>query len=326
VLPDYEHAVLAPKGAIRSQDVTTFDLPDGFVARTKAVGDAIAAFKPTVVHAHSSWGGVYSRLLKPKAPVVYEPHCFKFDDESLARPVRAAFWIAEAILARRAAALVTLSGHEDQLARSLDPEAQIVRIPNIASISPGSATPPSGFVTGDRVFMVGRLAPQKDPEFFGDVVAQVRAQYPEARFQWIGDGDETQRKALEDRGVEVTGWVEGDKLRELLSQPGLFFSSAKYEGFPITALDVAAFEHPIVARSIPALVEMGVPSARTSEECASLIIDALCEGPTLEAAITASRDINELMTEAALREQLIHLYDLAQGTFIVDPAESGEPS
>ena len=92
-------------------------LPDGTSARIRAVREVADSLGADVVHAHSSWAGVYARALPLSARVVYQPHGYKLTDTSASRPVRFAVAAAESVLGLRSDAVVALSPQEARLAR-----------------------------------------------------------------------------------------------------------------------------------------------------------------------------------------------------------------
>lgn len=284
-------------------------LPHGLLRATQAVGALTKRIQPRYVHAHSSWAGVYARIFPVSAPVIYEPHCYKFDDMDQSRSARYAFKQAERLLARRAAVTVALSPHEEQLARHLHGRARVELLPNTAAFKPTDAHGATGFKLGNQAIMIGRLSRQKDPAFFAQVADTVRATLPEIRFKWIGDGDSSARRGLEDVGVEVTGWVDQDRMREELAASALYVHTARYEGFPLSVLDAAAFEHPIVARRIPAFEGLGIPMAETPEGVARLIVEAASGGHALSAATAAASALNASMTPSAQRRALHAIYE-----------------
>ncbi|GAA3655645.1 glycosyltransferase [Microbacterium marinilacus] len=284
------------------------DLPEfipNAISRVKAAVDDV---KPDLVYAHSSWAGVFTRAVRLPSPVVYAPHCYKFDDVSLAAPLRVAFRLAERALAPRTARTVVLSPHEEALAHSLGREVATHYVPNIATLEPDETHPATGFETARDVIMIGRLSNQKDPAFFADVARIVRAQRPDVTFRWIGDGEDDRRALLEDAGVEITGWVNGEALAAELSRPSLYFHTAIYEGFPLSVLDAAAFEHPVAARGIPAFDELGIPQADSAEAAAVLVLDILEGNEALGRATEASRRLRATMNGDAQRRSLQELF------------------
>jgi glycosyltransferase involved in cell wall biosynthesis len=321
LLPEAEHHLLwagneEPDSSIPYASVHTMpQSPKAMLTAIKRVREVVTEIQPDVVHAHSSFGGVYARLAKLDAPVFYEPHCYKFDDGQQSAPMRAAFRLAEKALARRSARTVVLSPHEEALARSLDAQASTHFLPNVATIEPSEEFPATGFATNRSVFMIGRLTGQKDPAYFADVAAATRRLAPDVSFRWIGDVDgeddgsgEEIRRRLTDVGVEVLGWLTGDRLAEELARPALYFHSAHYEGFPLSLLDAAVFEHPLAVRAIPTFDGMGIPEAKSPADAARLIVEILDGGQARRRAIAAAHYLNETMNRDAQRDALLALY------------------
>ena len=274
-------------------------LPSSPLTASLKIRRSAQQFQASVVHAHSSWAGAYARLIPSKTPIVYQPHCYKFDDPAVNRFARYAIRTAERAMTRRTDTTVSLSPHETALAAGLSNGMDVHSVPNVASVSPNAATPPTQYAPGNSIFMVGRLSPQKDPDFFIDVVRRVRSLRPGTHFRWLGDGDSASRTRLEEVGVDVTGWLDATALREALSTPGIYFHSASYEGFPLSVLDAAAFEHPIVAREISAFAGLPISTYATPADLAEALVDALNSGPRLVEAAAASRQLAESMTEEA---------------------------
>ena len=104
-LPQAEHHLLwtGEETPASSQWASTTELPASDLSRIRATTLTTRQVNPDIVHAHSSWAGVYARVGVFGRPVVYEPHCFKFDDPSLRRPVSGAFRLAERLLMARTA-------------------------------------------------------------------------------------------------------------------------------------------------------------------------------------------------------------------------------
>lgn len=308
VLPEHEHhlAWLGEETPDGSGLASTTSLAAGRLARARGVRAAIRRVRPDVVHAHSSWAGLTVRAFAAgSAPVVYQPHCYKFDDPGLHRAGRLLVAAAERALARRTAAFAVLSPHEERLTRGLRRDARTTLIPNAAHLAPREAP-------GDHpvraVAMIGRLAPQKDPAFFRDVALELRAHAPGLRFVWVGDGDPRMRAALEEAGVRVTGWLDAAGIARELTPDTAYLHSAGYEGFPLAVLDAAALGLPIVAREIPALAGTPLTLGATAPECAAALRELVESPAAREGARAAGRALREEMAPARQRERLNELY------------------
>jgi glycosyltransferase involved in cell wall biosynthesis len=236
--------------------------------------DLSATLRPDVLHLHSSWAGLVGRMRPPRGPALaYSPHSYFFERVDRPRLVRAVAWALEWILARRGHATICVSPYEQQLARRLGSPAAYM--PN--TIAPASSETPEPTASkvdrpdphtqrhdGITILTMGRVAPQKDPAFFAQVVQCVRRQRPGIRWVWVGDGDARYRRPLEERGVEITGWLPRQQAMRRLREADLYLHTAAWEGSPMSLLEAATLDVPVLARSIPALTSLGYPEGLTT--------------------------------------------------------------
>lgn len=262
------------------------------------------SIKPDIVHAHSSWAGVYTRLLPSNVPLVYEPHCFKFDDPTVGPIRRFALRTAESILSIHTDAFAVLSAHEEQLAIALKPKVATVRLPNVPSIQSPIA---SANTSPWKLVMVGRLCDQKDPHFFLEVVEELRGIGSTLTPIWIGDGDAAKRDLLTRSGVRVTGWLDGNQLVNAL-QGSIYCHSASYEGFPLSVLDAAQVGTPVVARGIPAFQDTGIEVRRNPKELAILIEEIHTSQENQARLRVINAELLTTYNSSTLRQRLFALY------------------
>ena len=225
----------------------------------RRIGDVRRAARehaPDIVHAHSSFAGAYARLagLAPRR-VVYTPHCFPFERRDVSGPVRAAFWLMEAILSVRGRTIVAVSDREAGLARRLPGRNLVVVVPNVARLDPDPPEPP---VRADLVVALGRLSAQKGPGFFAEAARASRERGDGLTWRWVGGGEANDEAEVRAAGAEVTGWVERSEAIRQLREAAVYVHTAAWEGFPITLLEAATLGKPLVARRIPALEESGL--------------------------------------------------------------------
>lgn len=277
VNPGNTHLLLSPEPD--AHDAAVFGeiqpISDG-IGAVRAVRRAVRELKPDLVHAHSSWAGLTARVAMLPVPVVYQPHAFVFDGQTRRPVVRAGFRAVEALLARRTAAFIVLTPHEQRLARSLTSRVPVAIVPNRPSLvsAPGAAV-----IAAEEpvVAMVGRISAQKDPVFFARVAREVRARRPDVSFVWIGDGEPALAGVLANADVRITGWMSGTSLADMLAGVTVYFHSANYEGFPLSVLDAAALNRPVIARRIDALAHTPLHTFSTETACAEAILRALAD-------------------------------------------------
>ena len=157
--------------------------------------------------------------------------------------------------------------------------------------------------------MVGRIAPQKDPKFFADVVAELRKDDVPLEAVWIGDGDGDLRRLLTEARIRVTGWLSPSGVEELL-RGSVYVHSARYEGFPLSILDAAACR----ARSSPD----GSPpwstltfSCRRRPGVAALVTDMLGSADALADARARNTPLLRAYSPQRLTDALAMLYSKA---------------
>ncbi|NQD41211.1 glycosyltransferase [Glutamicibacter halophytocola] len=255
---DADHHLLYSGNDTPSNSFSTTDtLPSSIVSRILAFKRAVRLIRPDIVHAHSSWAGLYTRILPTRTPVIYEPHCFVFDDPRRSRFLKSVYRGMELLLSFNTKITVALTAHEAKLARSLRPGQKVMKLSNVPTISASDLTaylPASKKLGSQKLFtvsMVGRVAPQKDPDFFAQVADIAAAAGRDWRFQWIGGADKVDDESdLRRRGINVTGWLEKASLISALETSDVYFHSASYEGFPLSVLDAAAMDLPIIVREL----------------------------------------------------------------------------
>jgi glycosyltransferase involved in cell wall biosynthesis len=279
--PELHHSVLygSRPDSARGEDAlrrfqSAAPLGTGLQAVTR-IRQEVRRLDVDVVHAHSSFAGLYARnaLLARRTPVVYTPHCFAFERRDLPPAVRGGIRAAEFVLARNTSVFAACSNREGALARSLRRRARVHVVPNVADASQRPADSGKGSRRGAPVIATnGRIGAQKDPAFFLATVRRLRERAPDVRAIWIGGGDAAEEARLRASGVEVTGWIPREEAVDRLGQADLYIHTAAWEGFPMAVLEASALELPIVARSIDALEItdrlMGAPSPELLADCA----------------------------------------------------------
>lgn len=315
VNPGNHHLLLSPEPS--AHDTRVFreirSIGDGLDA-ARALRRAVRELRPDVVHAHSSWAGMTARASMLPVPVIYQPHAFVFDGQTRRPVVRTAFRAVEALLARRTAAFVVLTPHEQRLARALGGRAPATIVPNRPSLTAPAARPTASDLA-DRpvVAMVGRISPQKDPAFFARVAREVQSRRPDVSFVWIGDGDPALASVLTDAGVRITGWMTPSALADELSGVSVYFHSANYEGFPLSVLDAAALRRPIVARRIDALTDTPLHTFAHETDCAAAVLRTLEESSYRAELMTAGGLLLAQMNSGTMAAALDEVYHQVAG-------------
>ncbi|MFT4177525.1 MAG: glycosyltransferase family 4 protein [Luteolibacter sp.] len=129
------------------------------------------------------------------------------------------------------------------------------------------ADPVESFVTRKKfpeklVLFLGRLTAQKGPEFFLEIASRVIERYPDVRFVVAGTGEKL-RPMIETgafRGLgdhfHFTGFLDPEKVRDLLSMTDVYCMPSVSEPFGLSALEAAQFGIPAVISKQSGVSEM----------------------------------------------------------------------
>jgi glycosyltransferase involved in cell wall biosynthesis len=308
--PDARHTVVlvprkVPDGSTPRHPAAEYievAAPVGAVAAMRAVARAYRELRPDVVHAHSSFAGVYVRALPiiPRARIVYSPHCFAFERQDVGRTAQRMFRVTERALALRTRAVLAFSEREAELARGLSSHVAVAEASYEPDLPDGWNRAASAPVPGRPLVVAasGRLCAQKDPSFFAAVVRRARAMEVDAHWIWVGDGDTAMRRELEDVGVDVTGWMHRREVFDVLVGANVFLHTARWEATPIAAVEAAALGLPIVLRRVPATERTTLGVLVPDADDAVVAVQRLAE----PSAWTEQRDRSWLAIEAMLHE------------------------
>ena len=226
---------------------------------------AVRAYRPDLVHAHSSKAGAVARLARafvPGTPVVYTPHGYAHAGYFESRAQRQAYALAERALTPLASRIVCVCDAERRLALGLgaghrarlvyngiDAPAEVPVHPQVAALRE----------RGPVIATVTLLRPGKGIDTLLDAMPAVLAAHPGAQLVIAGGGAERER--LEERArargvaaaVHFLGFVP--ETTGVVRAADVFVSSSWAESFPYVVLEAMALGRPIVATRVGGLSE-----------------------------------------------------------------------
>ncbi|MFT2706247.1 glycosyltransferase [Clavibacter zhangzhiyongii] len=248
---DSELAYLDPEGE-----------PTGRLARGRRLHRTMRANAPDLVVSHSALPNLYSSLVTPRrTPLLSVLHSATDDfASSLLRT-------AEAPSRRRGRTVVAVSRKQvDEYVAHFPRRPRPVLIPNgISDDLPRKAGAPSRPV---RVITMARVAGQKEPELWLDVVERLSSLDPALEFSWAGpvlDSDPRIARFRSDAGTRgfahlLTG-PSADVGAELAAAD-IYFHPSSREAHSIGILEAAAVGLPVVcSEDVAATLPSYVPAA-----------------------------------------------------------------
>ncbi|MCX6354076.1 MAG: glycosyltransferase family 4 protein [Candidatus Aureabacteria bacterium] len=226
-----------------------------------------------IVHTHSSKAGILGRIAARFAGVpviVHTVHGWGFHDR-MGRARRRSYIFLERVCGRFTDRLITVSARDTETGISLGigvPERYVtirsaIDIERFArtgrdarEIRKGLGMEPDIPIVGS----VGRLSPQKAPQFFVKMAAKVLKSMPRINFLYVGDGPlrSEMEKMLRGLGIEERVVLAGLRpdVPELLAAMDVFVLLSLWEGLPRTVPQAMAAGLPVVASDVGGAAEV----------------------------------------------------------------------
>ncbi len=237
----------------------------------------VSEFSPDVVHAHSSFAGIVTRLaVRNKVPTIFTAHSFAFTDgASIFRRLIAP--LSERIAARYTKKIICVSEYDRQLALryKIAPAEKLITIHNGVEGVKGSS------IEKERIFIcVGRLAYPKEYILLVEAFASTRLS--DSKLVIVGDGPDKgkiktkiKRLKLEDR-VILLGELSPVEVAEEMQKAACFVLISKHEGLPMTILEAMSAGLPVIASNVGGIPEeidksCGILVQNTQEDIANAL-------------------------------------------------------
>ena len=280
---------------------------------------AVLQYKPDIIHLHSSFAGFLCRFLpKGHAKLVYTPHCYAFERRDIPDWKQEVYMRLETLGLSRIDVIAGCSERECELGLELGAK-RAVHLNNYAELSPelmedSQATSEDNEQHAEtprtKVVIVGRVSPQKDPEFLLETIDHLRSfpEFDQVQLQWLGGGDQDKEQELRAAGVDVTGMIPHHVLMKTLKDADLYLHTAAWEGMPLTLLEAARLNVPMVLRIIGATQNLHYPFlVSTPDAMAQQIVD-YCRNPQHPDYQSSLVSINDAFSAEKQRSALIEIY------------------
>jgi len=288
---------------------------------------AIRAFRPDVVHTHSSKAGVLGRIAahSERIPVVVHTiHGFGFGPHQSA-PVRWAFLAAERWVARWTDHFVAVSRRNLEEGVRLGlfdaAHASVIRsgivLDAFRKHTGGEAVRRELGIPAAApvVLQVACFKPQKAPERFVAAAAHLAGRFPDAHFVLVGDGelrpalDAARRRAGLEGRLHLPGWRRD--VPALLDAATVVTLTSRFEGLPRALVEALAANVPVVAMAVDGVEEVvreGVDGFLVREGDIGALterVSSLLADPGLRAAMAAraGEGLDQFDRDAMVRQQ-----------------------
>ncbi len=214
-----------------------------------------------LIHGHSSKGGALAMFASTRRSTarVWTPHCLRSFDPALAGGARRFYERLERLIARRADAVIAVSGEEytHALRMGMDERKMHVVVNGVRPLPPldrAEACARWGLAS-DAVCIgfVGRFAPQKAPSRIVEAFAQVSKHNDDVQLAMVGEGPLQAPAEVRARELGVADrvrWLPAATGAAAMAAFDIFAMPSVYEAMPYVLLEAAAAGLPIVATAV----------------------------------------------------------------------------
>jgi glycosyltransferase involved in cell wall biosynthesis len=281
----------------------------------------VAQFKPTLIHAHSSFAGAVLRLLYRSADrpfrIVYCPHGWAFDRPGSPAKTGAAA-AAERALAPLCDRIVIISEHErrEGLRIGIAADRMTLVLNGISDVPP--ARPAHWLDHRLKVLFVGRMDRQKGFDTLLDAAEPLAKRICVRAVGKAVAGPAMAR--ADSRTVELLGWRSLAEIAVEIASADVVVVPSRWEGFGLVALEAMRGGCAVVASDVGGLREIvvdGVTGRLVPPDMPERLMEVLAEGDRgrwKRMGEEGRRRYLALFTAERMHAELVDLYQqLTQG-------------
>lgn len=236
-----------------------------------AVRRAMKAFRPDIVHCHSSKAGVIGRIsaksLRIKK-IIYTPHAYSFLAEEFSTLKKFIFINIEKLLSKTTTTFtfnVSEGERQEALIRRIDNINKfkviynglpLIDFPDKANMKKELGLPADSFIIGNNA----RLSEAKNPMLFMSIARKVTNENPNIHFVYAGDGPlyDSCKEYIEEHELENHVHLLGfrEDAETLVSIYDMFLITSTHEGLPYSLLESMRACVPILGFSVTGVEEV----------------------------------------------------------------------
>jgi glycosyltransferase involved in cell wall biosynthesis len=269
---------------IENSQITTFQRSgrgvSGLFQMLRASMQALDAFKPDIVHLHSSFAGLVLRpalAARPDGPrVVYCPHGWAFSRET-GRVSHLMTKAAESLLARTSDRIICISGDEynEAIRAGISPDRLALVHNGISKNRPLAQAVAADWDSKKiKVLFIGRLDRQKGFDLLIEAARSLETVL-DVRIVGASVVSKSDGPAVP-ANVALLGWLDRQQIETHLEAADLVVIPSRWEAFGLVALEAMRAAKPILAfrsGALPEIVVDGVTGVICEPVAAQPLID-----------------------------------------------------
>lgn len=308
-------------GFYREHNITTIAYdssrnPAQFWPIAQKIRSHLQRIKPDIVHLHSSFAGLYGRLLPHDFKIIYCAHGWSFTQENLAIK-RKLYAGAENLLSRRTQAIINISDYERRAAERAGIDAPIhITLPN--AVNDAAAAAIAEFKPNPDVLnlgFIGRLDPKKGFDLLAPIFTGALCKIVNLHVFGM-TADEAKAANLPTGPVlHYHGWIENTELDSYIAKLDAIIIPSRFEGFGLAAIEAMCNAKPVIVSNrggLPELIKDGqngfVFDLDQIDQALPAIIKTLNKNRLAVMGKNARRFYEDKFTSRRLAEDTLQLY------------------
>jgi glycosyltransferase involved in cell wall biosynthesis len=233
--------------------------PLKFYQIAQQINKILTEIQPDIVHLHSTFPGVYGRIIK-KFPTVYCSHGWSFVQEE-GKLKQLIYANVEKFLSRKTDAIINISQHEHDEAWNLGVKAKINKV-ILSGVSEAIySSAPDLHINNDYINLVfiGRLDYKKGFDVIYNIFR--KNQFKNVRLYVVGEADRDSASYQFDKNIIHLGWIDNRKIDDYIKLFDAVIMPSRYEGFGLVAIEAMRNAKPVIVSdrgALPELVKDGI--------------------------------------------------------------------
>lgn len=263
-LKDYEHVVVTLKGpnVYRQDDYEYISLdlkvPRQFFSAVYAIKRIVREKKIDIVHSHSYWTNIISRLATPKRARLFNH--YHFANYGVTHPDRTlkVMMLLDKLLKRKKNIRIAVSEYVGDILKFKFPKSHVVVIPNFIDCHyPGEKNKENGSL---KVVSIANCNLEKNHSLVIEAFKELKEE--PISIDIIGGGEtlEDYRKQVQNAGIKVRFCGQIPDAKTQLINYDLFLSASVLESFGLAVLEGVCARLPLLISDIPAYREVAPKS------------------------------------------------------------------
>ncbi|OBP11909.1 MULTISPECIES: glycosyltransferase [unclassified Pseudomonas] len=283
----------------------------GVIRASHEISRIYNSLTPDIIHAHSTFSGIYARFKKSSFKLIYTPHAWSFLKKDSPYISRKIYSLIERTLSRRTSIITCMSLEEieEAIIRGIPKEKLrliYTGVPKLdITLNPVRT---SGAI---KIGFFGRLDYQKG---FDILLSAAKNLAPHIQIHIFGEAVRGGVPSSPHDRFQYHGWIEQKQVSSAMQEMDIILIPSRWEGFALTPLEAMRAGRGVIISKSSSLPETvisgfnGIILEDLSPHTLSSVLNSLTRETCHKLSINAKKVFDETFTATKFLEQLDEAY------------------